>query len=246
VRANRTYKSCRLNVTVSWNLLAGFPGERDADYLAMLAAFDNLSHIQPPSSATRIMLQRFSPFFNKPWLGFSDRTPAPSYNVVYDRDNNVLGDMIYMFDSPAQGIDEPLLERMLAGTATWRERYQHGSQLSHKMEGDTFCIIDQRVGKVHGQYRLNAAHQSLIYGELQVPTRISGLVRRLQERGVSLTREQISDVLSSLTAKDLLFEDDGWWLALSIGTPKYRIRQQHIKSDRLSSHEQAMEPLNGY
>ncbi|GFJ93641.1 hypothetical protein Prum_072830 [Phytohabitans rumicis] len=71
-------------LTVSWNYLYGFPGECDDNYLAIIAQIPALVHLQPPGSATRIALERFSPYFEQPALGFPERTPAKLYDHVYD------------------------------------------------------------------------------------------------------------------------------------------------------------------
>ncbi len=60
-----------LGLTAEWNLLYGFAGEDPRDYDAMIDQFDNLVHLQPPSGAQRIALERFSPIFDDPALGFA-------------------------------------------------------------------------------------------------------------------------------------------------------------------------------
>jgi len=57
-------------------------------------------HLQPPSSTARIELDRFSPYFENPALGFPERTPAEPYRYVYDLSERQLQDMVYLFDTP--------------------------------------------------------------------------------------------------------------------------------------------------
>ena len=50
-------------ITVSWNILWGFPGESEEDYAEQAALLPDLIHLQPPMSAGRIWMERFSPLF---------------------------------------------------------------------------------------------------------------------------------------------------------------------------------------
>ena len=65
----------------SYNILVGFPGEADADYRAMLAALERITHLPPPSGpATIVQVHRFSPFFQRPdALGIVNPRPADYY-----------------------------------------------------------------------------------------------------------------------------------------------------------------------
>ena len=63
-------------LTISWNYLYGFPAEEPTDYDNIIEQMPALSHLQPPYSAARIALERFSPNFDDPSLGFVERQPA--------------------------------------------------------------------------------------------------------------------------------------------------------------------------
>jgi ribosomal peptide maturation radical SAM protein 1 len=215
------------NITVSWNLLAGFPGEQEAHYLGMLAAFPNLEHLQPPIGITRILIQRFSPFFDKPWLGFIERRPSPCYEVIYDRNPTVLHDMVYMFESPPQGIGDALIERFEEAIAKWGKAYRRGARLSHRVVDGKVRILDRRSGRATERLELDAELESPIYQELDRPTRLPGLMRRLRAVQPGLGREQVQAALDRLHALGLVFVEDGWYLRLSIGHHPYRIRQEH-------------------
>ena len=68
-----------LGITVMWNYLYGFPGESDADYLQVIDQMPALHHLPPMDGADRIALERFSPYFDRPELGFPKRSPDPQY-----------------------------------------------------------------------------------------------------------------------------------------------------------------------
>jgi ribosomal peptide maturation radical SAM protein 1 len=72
-------------ITVSWNYLVGFPRECESDYRTIIEQMRLLYHLQPPrGGVTRVSLQRFSPFFNDPTLGFPDKRPHEAYGLIYD------------------------------------------------------------------------------------------------------------------------------------------------------------------
>ena len=51
-------------IDVSWNILWGFPGESEQDYVEQATVLGHLTHLQPPTSAGPIWMERFSPLFS--------------------------------------------------------------------------------------------------------------------------------------------------------------------------------------
>ena len=227
------------NITVSWNLLAGFPGEQESHYFEMLAAFPDLEHLQPPVGITRILIQRFSPFFDKPWLGFAERRPSPCYEVIYDRNPAVLHDMVYMFESPPQGINDALIERFEEAIAEWGKVYRRGARLFHRIVDGKVRILDRRSRRATERLELDAELESPLYQELDCPTRLPGLMRRLRALHPGLEREQVQATLDRLHALGLVFVEDGWYVRLSIGPHPHRIRQEHCV---VPSHQETPAP----
>ncbi len=69
-------------VTVAWNLLYGFPGETDRDYLALADVIDAVSFLPPPGSVHGIMIDRFSPYHSRPQEhGLVDLRPHDVYRA---------------------------------------------------------------------------------------------------------------------------------------------------------------------
>ncbi|WP_327753984.1 RiPP maturation radical SAM C-methyltransferase (plasmid) [Sphingobium sp. SJ10-10] len=75
--------SAILGMDVSWNLLWGFPGEHDQDYLDQAKLARNLWHLQPPIGVSRIWLERFSPLFQRRGEDVSPPIPEASLAGVY-------------------------------------------------------------------------------------------------------------------------------------------------------------------
>ena len=93
---------------ISWSYLYGFPGEEESDYKPIIEQFPALHHLPPPGGANRIAIERFSPYFDKPELGFADIKPAKMYSIIYDLPESELKDLAYVFDAPALGVTDAI------------------------------------------------------------------------------------------------------------------------------------------
>src|SRR5260370_1218420 len=85
-----------VGMNMNWNYLYGFPGETDADYTAVLDQFPALHHLIPPTNPTRVQVERFSPYFDRPELGFGPPRPAAHYRFIYDLPETELADLVYL------------------------------------------------------------------------------------------------------------------------------------------------------
>lgn len=54
------------NLRLVWNLLWGFPGDQRHEYEETLALLPLLRHLQPPSGFFHLLIDRFSPYFDRP------------------------------------------------------------------------------------------------------------------------------------------------------------------------------------
>ena len=132
-------------VTASWNWLYGFPGEDPAEYADALRQVPRIIHLAPPNSSSRILLERFSPYFDRPELGFVSRSPAEAYQYVYDLPSGELTDLVYLFDTDELGIDHELVDRLQAAIAVWTRGYRDSS-LDRTLDEAGVRIRDRRVG----------------------------------------------------------------------------------------------------
>ena len=87
----------------------------------IIAQFPALHHLPPPGGATRIAIERLSPYFDNPELGFADIKPARMYSIIYDLPESELRDLAYIFDAPALGVTD-------AVTEIWIRRFRNGGK----------------------------------------------------------------------------------------------------------------------
>lgn len=70
-------------LTLTWNLLYAFPGDRPEDYEETLRVVRLLRHLEPPGGLSHLSLDRFSPYFDMPEkYGISHLRPMPGYEAV--------------------------------------------------------------------------------------------------------------------------------------------------------------------
>lgn len=163
-------------LTVDWNHLYGFPGESDVDYELVIAQLPALRHLQPPTGFTRIVLQRFSPNFDDPTLGFPVRRPAWHYHHLYDLPEDELADLAYLFDTAPAGIGPDLAERMTRAITKWRDGYRASSLLWRPREDGGIDIEDRRAGWPPRTISLTA-DETAIFGAMATPRSIESVER---------------------------------------------------------------------
>jgi len=211
----RTMRDCEsAGLTVEWNWLYGFPGERADDYATVLAQLPALVHLQPPISATRIELNRFSPYFDDPTLGFPVREPAPAYRAVYDIPPERLHDLVYLFATPSRGLRDEQVRPLADAVAAWIRDYRASSLIRAELDGVT-VIRDRRVGWPAADYLLETDRERHAWRELEHGRTAAGLQRKLDEQGIDWPAASLTRWLDELRAHGLVFTEGGRWVALA-------------------------------
>ncbi|HEY2576025.1 MAG TPA: RiPP maturation radical SAM C-methyltransferase [Streptosporangiaceae bacterium] len=207
----RLLRDCEDNdITVDWNYLYGFPAESDDDYASVLEQLPALAHLQPPSGSVRILLERYSPYFTLPGLGFHDRRPAALYQHVYDLPPAELADLVYQFDTDDQGIGRQRSQQMRAAIRAWKDAYPASSLTCTRLPDGSAVITDRRVGWPERQTRLTPGAQCAAYEAM----RTSRTVRAIAGR-VGISAGQIAGWVREWRDLGLVFEDDGRVVALA-------------------------------
>ncbi len=111
---------------VQWNLLHGFPNDEPAFYDETLELMPLLHHLQPPVSPCPVVIDRFSPYFERPGAyGVEGLRPFGFYRGVYG-DEVPLAKLAYHFEGtyPSVTRDQPGLVKQLSdAVAAWRRRF---------------------------------------------------------------------------------------------------------------------------
>jgi ribosomal peptide maturation radical SAM protein 1 len=212
-----------LGLTVTWNVLYGFPGETAGDYRSMIRKFASVEHLQPPTGAWRIALERFSPYFESPEKGFMLRRPAEIYDYIYKIPKGELNDLVYLFDSNSAGLSGELEEELVEAVEKWRQAYPHSYLLYWSDDDGRVTIEDQRASWPNETIVLDEVQSNVYRGMFRAAGR-EGMARRLFEAGLSVSQDELEDLLRYFIDRGLAFEDGGRFVSVALEADPYRRR----------------------
>ncbi len=209
-------------IQVSWNLLWGFPGETEQDYVDQAAVIPHLHHLQPPASADRLWLERFSPLFTEyDTRGLSGKTPEHSYRYVYPEDVD-LERVAYFFDYRAEdAVAEHAYAAVRTAVVTWSDAWQTASPptLTHRSAPRFVQISDQRHLGRDGTYTFEDTLADLYLACIDKPTTAAAVRRKLD---AGLSEKAIREIFAEFEQRGLMFLDEQFALALSLPAVKSR------------------------
>ena len=207
---------------VDWNLLWGFPGETAQDYAEQAAAMPHLLHLQPPTSANRIWLERFSPLFTEhDTFRLRRRTPERSYRYIYPDDVD-LERVAYFFDYEIEGaLPDSAYTDVRGAVADWSNAWRADKLpvLKYWRAPHFVQIYDERQQGQGGTYTFEDTLADLYLACSDQPT-TAGHVRR--ELDLDLPVEAIQEVFEEFQERGLMFLDEHFALALALPAVKAR------------------------
>ncbi|GLW02766.1 RiPP maturation radical SAM C-methyltransferase [Streptomyces lavendulae] len=203
-----------VGLSVAWNYLHGFPGEDTEDYDDVVAQLAALEHLNPPvGQSSRIAIERFSPYFNNPALGFSELRPAEPYRLTYDLPEAEMFDLAYVFDVPPRGIGEEVVARLDEGIAQWKRNYA-GSRLTHCDLEDRIVLVSRRRAFDWTHLELTVPFELSLFRLLDQPHTVKAATRKLhEEHGVG--EDALREVLERWRALGVVFEDSGQFVQIA-------------------------------
>ena len=119
--------SAYYRIAVSWNILLGFPGETNDDYLRQIDLISSLVHLQPPDAAGRFWLERFSPYFTRPQAhGLRITGPGMAYEYVYDARKIDVNKIAYDFEYELDQwpVDPQVYQDLINAVERWKRMHQ--------------------------------------------------------------------------------------------------------------------------
>lgn len=202
--------SATIGLSVCWNYLAGFPGETSADYLPIMRQFPILHHLQPAvGTADRIAIERFSPYFNRPELGFAELAADEMYSMIYDLPPEELFDLAYLFKAPARGIDDELFQELCAALREWKENHR-SSRLTQCDLGHEIVLVNERKYFDWTMLRLVDPVELTVFRLLEQPHSLPALTRKLGSGPTPVAdAARASDLVRRWQELGLVFQDDG-------------------------------------
>ncbi|MBT2407840.1 MULTISPECIES: RiPP maturation radical SAM C-methyltransferase [unclassified Streptomyces] len=219
VRMLRDGQDLGLNVT--WNILYGFPGETADDYRRMLKKFAAIEHLQPPTGAWRIALERFSPHFEDPTQGFMFRRPSEIYDYIYKVPRNELYDLVFFFDTSVQGISGTIEDELKQAAEEWTKAYPKSLLSYWTDDRGRVTLEDRRASWPEEEIELDEVQSNVYLGMFQCAAR-EGIRRRLAESGHVVGDEQLEEMLRYFVDRGLVFEEEGRYVSVALEVDPYR------------------------
>jgi ribosomal peptide maturation radical SAM protein 1 len=201
-------------VHVSWNLLAGFPGETEEDYAEQLRIIPLLYHLEPPSGCRKIWLERFSPYYTDESFAINGKRPQECYRHIYPAslDHTKIA---YFFDYEATGVSDTTVKAVNAAIEVWEEHSAARASLVMQRLPGRLTIVDKRTGEprrlVLTDWRADA------YDVCGDTAHTAAKVREVVAgRGHDVDVERVTTFLDGCCQAGIMISDEGKYLGLAL------------------------------
>ena len=216
------------HVTVSWNILLGFPGETNEDYRRQIALLPSLFHLQPPESTGKFWLERFSPYYTKPHeYGVRITGPGTAYEYVYDARLLDLKKIAYDFEYELDNwnVDQEVYQELVDLVQEWQRLAGSSDRpfLYYSKAIDYVTVYDGRDPKapIRMRYEWPAAGIIEVCSEAAKSVdQIRSLLAQRPEKGEGSDQE-IDQALIAMTDARILYEERGKYFTLAIPENTY-------------------------
>jgi ribosomal peptide maturation radical SAM protein 1 len=202
-------------VSVSWNVLWGFPGEEQHMYDSQAELFKKLHHLQPPSAGVRIWLERFSPLFKDKEM-FPREWCKPEASLTYIIPDYIDKEKIaYFFDySLENSLPDDAFGSLESAIENWQAAWQTLDDLPSLVyfaAGNSVVIEDRRTpGQGHAtKFRGNEANVFLKI--VETPLSIARVAQDLDQ-----SIEEVERTLRQLEARGFVAIESDLCLALPL------------------------------
>jgi ribosomal peptide maturation radical SAM protein 1 len=204
-------------IQVAWNILWGFPGETEADYAEQAAAVPHLVHLQPPASAGRVSLERFSPMYTQPSrFPVRYRKPEASHGYVYP-DTVDIDRVAYFFDYELKdALPRETYSALGKAAAEWSMAWKSEvpPALVYWSSPGFVRIVDGRHDGRQGTHTFRDTLAAIYLECSDRPKTAQAVHRRL---GPACSVEYVEEAFKEFQERGLMFLDGN--LALSLAIP---------------------------
>jgi ribosomal peptide maturation radical SAM protein 1 len=211
-------------ITVSWNMLLGFPGETNDDYLRQLELIPSLVHLQPPEATGKFWLERFSPYHARPHeYGVRITGPGLAYQYVYDAKQIDLNKVAYDFEYELDNwhVDPHIYQELVSAVESWQRLHASNDRpfLYYSKALGYVTVYDGRNPRSPIRHRYDGLAAVLIEMCNEAPKSLDQILGALS--GQSLEKTQVGPVLAELTSRRVLYEERGKYFTLAIPEHPY-------------------------
>jgi ribosomal peptide maturation radical SAM protein 1 len=212
-------------VTVSWNILLGFPGETNEDYLHQIGLIPSLVHLQPPEATGKFWLERFSPYYTRPYeYGVRITGPGMAYEYVYDGRQVDLRKIAYDFEYELENwpVDPHVYQELVSAIEGWQRLHALSDRpfLYYSKALNYVTVYDGRNPKSPTRQRYDGLAALVIEICNESPKSVEQIRAGVAGR-VDASAEALTPVLHELTARRVFYEERGKYFTLAIPENPY-------------------------
>lgn len=203
------------DILPEWNLLVGFPGEKEDVFKKYVSDLPLLSHLPPPGGCYPVRFDRYSPYFMKAEEYGLDLHPYEFYKYVYPFSQQSLMNFAYYFQDHNYSAD--YINAMISWhgklnelVADWNSRWKPEDNRCHPELYFTQpdLIYDSRSGEAV-EHEITATSRRIL-DALNKPQTLSALAARLSQ----LPEFDARGELALLQEKGLVFHEEERYLSL--------------------------------
>ena len=212
-------------ITVSWNILLGFPGETNDDYLRQIDLIPSLVHLQPPEAAGKFWLERFSPYYARPHeYGVRMTGPGLAYQYVYDGRQVDLNKIAYDFEYELDHwpVDPHIYQELVSAVESWQRLHASNDRpfLYYSKSLGYVTVYDGRTPKNPTRHRYDGLAAVLIELCNESPKSLDQICVAVPARSTA-DRDNLESILADLASRRVLYEERGKYFTLAIPEHPY-------------------------
>jgi ribosomal peptide maturation radical SAM protein 1 len=214
-----------LAISLSWNILCGFPGERDEDYEELARLIPKIYHLVPPRGFGQISIDRFSPMFNRPEAFGIDSRPAKAYRYVYALAPEEIRNLAYTFSFASERTNTsdsaaaPAYARRAYRAFLMWKRYFGRMDFSYEPAADgSIRVHDTRPSAAEEWTEIEGV-EARVFVSLDQARTADGVVRDLAESGFAVAPDEVARVIAGFEARTWLHSEGGKSLVLANRVP---------------------------
>jgi ribosomal peptide maturation radical SAM protein 1 len=207
-------------MSVTWNMLCGFPGESSEDYEEQKRLMPLLYHLPPPDGCGPVWVERFSPYFTDKSFPVENIRPKRAYSLIWPAETVALEKIAYFFDAEMGGtISQDEFRALNAAVGTWRQQWSNGHRptLSYTRAPDWLQVIDLRVPErpqIHALHDERAAVYELCSESWRTPADLQRACEK-STPAFKVSDDDMRKVLGELCEMGLMLEEDQRFLSLA-------------------------------
>jgi ribosomal peptide maturation radical SAM protein 1 len=204
----------KYEIKPDWNLLIGFPGEREEVYRKYVDDLPLLTHLPPPTGVYPVRFDRYSPYFMKAQEYELDLHPLDYYSLIYPFPEEALDNLAYYFadireseyaQTMAKWVGR-IRERVNRWVAAWKNSGHATPQLTMRRNGEGTLIYDSRSEQPI-EYRVADATKNVLDFLAGRPRDVDDVARAFN--GFDAAQE-----VAFLREKGLVFQEGDRFLSL--------------------------------